>query len=95
MSSSQTGNAVSNNQHASSRARGGHALLFARNFFRRLLDRFLASSVVKSVIRHGYPDTDMNRSLVITSNLFLHVFPVKVKKNTLRFKCRIRKSLTA
>src|ERR1700722_17306137 len=46
MSSSQTGNAVSNNQHASSRARGGHALLFARNFFRhpRMLGSIVPSS---------------------------------------------------
>ena len=57
MSSSQTGNAVSNNQHASSRARGGHALLFARNFFRhpRMLgsivpsSRFLIKQLLESI----------------------------------------------
>ncbi len=46
MSSSQTGRAVSNNQHISSRVRGGHALLFARNFFRhpRMLGSIVPSS---------------------------------------------------
>src|SRR5882762_4269548 len=46
MSSSQTGNAVSNHQHSSSRPRGGHALLFARNFFRhpRMLGSIVPSS---------------------------------------------------
>ncbi|MBI3894165.1 MAG: cytochrome b N-terminal domain-containing protein, partial [Candidatus Wallbacteria bacterium] len=51
----------------------------------RLRSRIAASNIFKSVFRHGYPDTDMNRSLVVTSNLFLHVFPVKVKRNSLRF----------
>jgi len=46
MSTSQTGNAVSNNQRIPGRARGGHALLFARNFFRhpRMLGSIVPSS---------------------------------------------------
>jgi phospholipid N-methyltransferase len=46
MSSSQTGQAVSNKQQISNRTRGGHALLFARNFFRhpRMLGSIVPSS---------------------------------------------------
>src|ERR1700692_749825 len=45
-SDSRAGHAVSNKQHISSRARSGHALLFARNFFRhpRMLGSIVPSS---------------------------------------------------
>ena len=65
MSSSQTGNAVSNNQHASSRARGGHALLFARNFFRhpRMLGSIVPSS--RFLIRQLLQPIDWAQARVI------------------------------
>ena len=46
MSSSQTGRGVSSKQQISSRTRSGHALLFARNFFRhpRMLGSIVPSS---------------------------------------------------
>jgi len=46
MNSSHTGHAVSNKQRISSRTRSGHALLFARNFFRhpRMLGSIVPSS---------------------------------------------------
>jgi phospholipid N-methyltransferase len=46
MSSSQTGRGVSNKQQITSRTRSGHALLFARNFFRhpRMLGSIVPSS---------------------------------------------------
>jgi phospholipid N-methyltransferase len=46
MSSSPTGHVVSNKQRISSRTRAGHALLFARNFFRhpRMLGSIVPSS---------------------------------------------------
>ncbi len=37
-----------------------------------------------SIFRSGYPDTDEKRSLVIFSSFFLHLHPVKVKRNTLK-----------
>jgi quinol-cytochrome oxidoreductase complex cytochrome b subunit len=43
------------------------------------------SRVWKSVVRHGYPDTETNRALAIMSNLFLHLHPVKVKRHALKF----------
>jgi phospholipid N-methyltransferase len=54
MSSSHTGHAVSNKQRISGRTRSGHALLFARNFFRhpRMLGSIVPSSrfLIKQVL---------------------------------------------
>lgn len=41
-------------------------------------------SLWRSVVRHGYPFDDRNRSEVVFWNLFLHIQPVKVHKNTIR-----------
>jgi len=48
----------------------------ARLLFRNLLD---------SVVRHGPVDTDQGRAEIMNQNFFLHIFPVSVHKNTLRF----------
>jgi quinol-cytochrome oxidoreductase complex cytochrome b subunit len=42
------------------------------------------SQIWKSVFRHGTPDTERNQSLVIFSNVMLHLHPVKVKKHGLK-----------
>ncbi len=42
------------------------------------------STVWKSVVRHGYPDDERNRSLVIFSNVFLHIHPVRVHRHSLK-----------
>ena len=34
----------------------------------------------RSVVRHGYPDTQRNQALIIASNVFLHIHPVKIKR---------------
>lgn len=39
----------------------------------------------QSVFRHGMPNTDKNRSLVITSNFILHLHPVKVRRHGISF----------
>ncbi len=44
-----------------------------------------SSAVYRSIVRHGWADTNRNRSLVIFENLFLHVHPVKVRERSLRF----------
>lgn len=49
-----------------------------------LLRRLRKSRVWTSIFRSGYPDTDEKRSLVMFNSFFLHLHPVKVKKNTLR-----------
>jgi quinol-cytochrome oxidoreductase complex cytochrome b subunit len=48
--------------------------------------RIRETSVYRSIVRHGVADTNLNRSLVIFENLFLHVHPVKVREKTLRFR---------
>ena len=35
--------------------------------------------VWRSIVRHGYPDTNRNRALMIFTNFFLHTHPVKVR----------------
>jgi len=47
--------------------------------------RLQDSAVYRSIVRHGVTDTNLNRSLIIFENLFLHVHPVKVREKTLRF----------
>ena len=47
--------------------------------------RIVESRVWKSIVRHGYPDTETNRALTIMSNLFLHLHPVKVRRHALKF----------
>ena len=49
-----------------------------------LIDAITASRVWKSFFRHGWPDTEMNRSLVMTSNIFFHLHPVKVSRRSIR-----------
>lgn len=45
-----------------------------------LADRITSSSVWRSVFRHGYPDNQRNQALIIASNVFLHIHPVKIKR---------------
>src|SRR5574341_484771 len=50
-----------------------------------LLDRLAQSRVSRSVFRHGWPDNALDRSLVMTSNVFLHLHPVKVNRKSLKW----------
>ena len=43
------------------------------------------SRVWRSFFRHGWPDNPLDRSLVTTSNIFLHLHPVKVSRKSLRW----------
>jgi len=51
----------------------------------RLLKRLYQSQVWRSVFRHGWPDNPLDRSLAVTSNLFLHIHPVKVSRKSLQW----------
>src|SRR5215204_5306725 len=42
-----------------------------------LADKISSSSVWRSVVRHGYPDTQRNQALIIAKNGFLHNPPGK------------------
>jgi len=50
-----------------------------------LLDRLYQSRFWRSIFRHGKPDNPLDRSLVMTSNIFLHLHPVKVKLKSLKW----------
>lgn len=43
------------------------------------------SRLWRSFIRHGWPDNPLDRSLVMTSNVFLHLHPVKVSRKSLQW----------
>ncbi len=47
--------------------------------------RVFESQVWKSIFRHGYPDTEANRALVMFTNVYLHLHPVKVKRHAVRY----------
>ncbi|HET8910853.1 MAG TPA: selenite/tellurite reduction operon b-type cytochrome ExtP [Ktedonobacteraceae bacterium] len=53
-----------------------------------LLDTFtkkiVESQLWRSVMRHGYPDTPLNQSLVMMGNVFLHIHPVKVSRQAMK-----------
>jgi len=48
-------------------------------------ERISTSRVWRSFFRHGWPDNPLDRSLVMTSNLFFHLHPVKVSRKSLRW----------
>ncbi|MBI5488738.1 MAG: cytochrome b N-terminal domain-containing protein [Deltaproteobacteria bacterium] len=41
--------------------------------------------VWRSIVRHGFPDSNRNRALAVFSNLFLHIHPVKVRLRAIAF----------
>ena len=43
------------------------------------------SRVWKSFFRHGWPDNPLDRSLVMTTNIFFHLHPVKVNLKSLKW----------
>ena len=50
----------------------------------RIKDFIVNSRVWRSFFRHGWPDNPLDRSLVMTSNIFFHLHPVKVSRKSLR-----------
>ena len=49
-----------------------------------LVDFVTQSRVWRSFFRHGMPDNPLDRSLVMTTNLFFHLHPVKVNLKSLK-----------
>lgn len=47
--------------------------------------RITNNRIWRSIIRHGWPDNPLDRSLTMTSNVFLHLHPVKVSRKSLRW----------
>jgi len=50
----------------------------------KYIEQFKSSRFVKSIVRHGYPDNDLDRSLLMNNNFFMHLHPVKMKKHGLK-----------
>ncbi len=51
----------------------------------KLTDAITRNRVWKSIVRHGYPDTNKNRALLVFSNLFLHIHPVRARLRAFQF----------
>lgn len=47
------------------------------------MDDVRQSQLWRSIARHGYPDTPRNQALVIVSNVFLHLHPVRLRRHAL------------
>lgn len=47
--------------------------------------RLFQSRLWRSFFRHGWPDNPLDRSLVMTSNVFFHLHPVKVSRASLKW----------
>jgi quinol-cytochrome oxidoreductase complex cytochrome b subunit len=50
------------------------------------LRRFTESAFYRSIFRHGFADTNRNRSLAVFTNFFLHIHPVKVRRRAIEFR---------
>jgi quinol-cytochrome oxidoreductase complex cytochrome b subunit len=49
-----------------------------------MTQKMVESQLWRSIFRHGYPDTPLNQSLVMMSNVFLHLHPVKVSRQAMK-----------
>jgi len=47
--------------------------------------RIAQSRLWRSLFRHGWPDNPLDRSLVMTSNIFFHLHPVKVNRKSIKW----------
>ena len=55
-------------------------------FLTRTWEYITDTQLWKSVFRHGVPSTNRNRVLVVMTNVFLHLHPVKIRKSGIRLK---------
>ena len=46
----------------------------------------MANRILRSIIRHGFPSSNRNRALTVFTNFFLHIHPVKARREAIRFK---------
>jgi len=56
-----------------------------RGFWGRLKEQIVTTRPWMSVVRHGWPDNPLDRSLAMTSNVFFHLHPVKVSRKSLKW----------
>jgi len=55
-----------------------------KNVLQNLWERITNSRPWKSFFRHGWPDNPLDRSLIMTTNVFFHLHPVRVNKRSIR-----------
>jgi len=55
------------------------------SIWRDLWRLLVHNRVTRSIVRHGFPDTNRNRALTVFTNFFLHIHPVKVRTEAMRF----------
>ena len=55
-------------------------------FLTRTWDYITDTQIWRSIFRHGLPNNARNRVLVVFSNVFLHLHPVKIRKSGIRLK---------
>ncbi|MBI4042525.1 MAG: cytochrome b N-terminal domain-containing protein [Deltaproteobacteria bacterium] len=49
-----------------------------------LIEKIVQSQIWKSMMRHGFPNTRRNRVLAVSSNVFLHLHPITIRKSGVR-----------
>ena len=54
--------------------------------FEKIKNDIVESQVWKAIFRHGYDDTPRNRVMMVTSNVFLHLHPAKVRRHAVRMR---------
>lgn len=54
--------------------------------FQRIRSIVNKTQAFKSIFRHGFPDNDGNRALVMFSNVILHLHPVRIRRGALKIK---------
>jgi quinol-cytochrome oxidoreductase complex cytochrome b subunit len=47
-------------------------------------EKVVRSRVFRSIFRHSYPNDSRTRALVVLSNVFLHLHPVRIRRESLR-----------
>jgi quinol-cytochrome oxidoreductase complex cytochrome b subunit len=50
-----------------------------------ITNALMSNRVFRSIFRHGFADSNRNRSLSVFSNIFLHIHPVKVSVRAIQF----------
>ncbi|MBT3337920.1 MAG: DUF4405 domain-containing protein [Anaerolineae bacterium] len=55
-----------------------------KNLLQNLWEQITNSRPWKSFFRHGWPDNPLDRSLIMTTNIFFHLHPVRVNKKSIR-----------
>ena len=51
----------------------------------KIKNMIVNSRVWRSFFRHGFPDNPLDRSLIMTTNVFFHLHPVKISRKSLKW----------